>query len=133
MSFENIEQMKRWAMKDWANSWRGKLPTEIKDSAGNLIEFTEENMEDLKAQLAVNTFNNMIDTSALGIKESINENIRDIAQVIESSGGFNLDAWLNQDFSITLNNYSRLVGNSYGIVMNDFNDLTKFANELYGN
>ena len=132
MSFENVDEMKRWAMKDWANSWRGELPTEIKDSAGNLIEFTEENMQDLKAQLAINTFNNMIDVSALDIKESMNENIREIAQVIESSGGFNLDSWLSQDFTITLNNYSRLVGNSYGIEMNDFNDLTKFANELYG-
>ncbi len=132
MSFENVDEMKRWAMKDWANSWRGELPTEIKDSTGNLIEFTEENMEDLKAQLAINTFNDMIDASALGIKESMDENIKEIAQAIESSGGFNLDAWLNQDFSITLNNYSQLVGNSYGIEMNDFNDLTKFANELYG-
>jgi len=132
MSFENVDEMKRWAMKDWANSWRGELPTEIKDSTGNLIEFTEENMKDLKAQLAINTFNDMIDASALGIKESMDENIKEIAQAIESSGGFNLDAWLNQDFSITLNNYSQLVGNSYGIEMNDFNDLTKFANELYG-
>ena len=132
MSFENVDEMKRWAMKDWANSWRGELPTEIKDGAGNLIEFTEENMEDLKAQLAINTYSDMIDASALDIKESMSENIKEIAQVIESSGGFNLDAWLNQDFSITLDNYSRLVGNSYGIEMNDFNDLTKFTNELYG-
>ena len=37
MSFENVVKMKRWAMKDWANSWRGELPTEIKDSSGNLV------------------------------------------------------------------------------------------------
>jgi hypothetical protein len=132
MSFGNAEEMERWVMKDWANAWRGELPTEIKDSAGNLIEFTEENMEDLKAQLAINTFSNMIDTSTLEIKESMNENIKEIAQVIEASGGFNLDGWLNQDFTITLNNYSQLVGNSYGIEINDFKDLTKFANEIYG-
>ena len=119
-------------MKDWANAWRGELPNDIKDSAGNLIEFTEENMEDLKAQLAINTFSNMIDTSTLEIKESMNENIKEIAQVIEASGGFNLDGWLNQDFTITLNNYSQLVGNSYGIEINDFKDLTTFANEIYG-
>jgi hypothetical protein len=132
MSFGNIDEMNGWEVKDWANSWRGDLPSEIKDKAGNLIEFSEENMQDLKAQLAINTFSNMIDTSTLEIKESMNENIKEIAQVIESSGGFNLDAWLNQDFTLTLDNYSKLVGNSYGIEMNDFNDLTKFANELYG-
>ena len=124
--------MERWVMSDWANAWRGDLPTEVKDSAGNLIEFTEENIEDLKAQLAINTFSNMIDASTLEIKESMSENIKDIALAIDTSGGFNLDAWLNQDFTITLNNYSQLVGNAYGIEMNDFKDLTKFANEIYG-
>tara|TARA_Y100000310_G_scaffold2968_1_gene3946 strand:- start:30 stop:611 length:582 start_codon:yes stop_codon:yes gene_type:complete len=89
-------------------------------------------MQDLKAQLAINTYSSMLDEAALEIKESMNENISEIVQSIEASGGFNLDAWLNQDFTITLNNYSQLVGNSYGIEMNDFNDLTKFANELYG-
>ncbi len=115
MSFGNVDEMERWVMKDWANSWRGELPTEITDNAGNLIEFTEENMQDLKAQLAINTFGSMIDTSTLEIKESMNENIQEIAQAIEASGGFNVDAWLNQDFSITLDNYSQLVGNSVGI------------------
>jgi len=132
MSFGSVNEMERWVMSDWANAWRGDLPTEVKDSAGNLIEFTEENIEDLKAQLAINTFSNMIDASTLEIKESMNENIKDIALAIDTSGGFNLDAWLNQDFTITLNNYSQLVGNAYGIEMNDFKDLTKFANEIYG-
>ena len=74
----------------------------------NSVEFTEANMQDLKAQLAFNTFNGMIDTSAWEMKESMNESIKEIAQAIESSGGFNLDAWKNQDFSITLDNYTRL-------------------------
>jgi len=132
MSFGNIDEMNGWEVKDWANSWRGELPSDIKDNAGNLIEFTEENMQDLKAQLAINTFNGMIDTSASEIRESMNENIKEIAQAIEASGGFDVNAWLSQDFSISLNNYSRLVGNSYGIEMNDFNDLTVFANDMYG-
>ena len=112
MSFGNIDEMNGWEVKDWANAWRGELPSDIKDNAGNLVEFTEENMQDLKAQLSLNTFNGMIDTSALEIRESMNENIKEIAQAIESSGGFNLDAWLNQDFSITLDNYSRLIAES---------------------
>ena len=132
MSFGNVDEMERWVMKDWANSWRGELPSEIKDTAGNLIEFTEENLQDLKAQLAINTYSGMLDEAALDIKESMSENIQEIAEIVAASGGFDLDAWLNQDFTITLDNYSRLVGNSYGIEMNDFKDLTKFANELYG-
>ena len=88
-------------------------------------------MQDLKAQLAINTFSSMIDASTLEIKESMNENIKEIAQAIESSGGFNLDAWLNEDFSITLDNYSALVGNAWGMDINNFNDLTNWANEVY--
>ena len=131
MSFGNIDEMNGWETKDWANSWRVELPSEIKDNNGNLIEFTEENVQDLKAQLAINTFNGMIDTSALEIGKSMNENVKEIAQAIETSGGFNKDAWLNKDFSISLDNYSRLVGNSVGIEMNDFNDLTEYANVLF--
>jgi hypothetical protein len=108
MSFGNIDEMNGWEVKDWANSWRGELPSDIKDKSGNLIEFTEENIQDLKAQLALNTFDSMIDTSTLEIKESMNENVREIVQAIEASGGFDLDAWKNQDFSITLDNYIRL-------------------------
>ena len=130
MSFDTVDNMKRWVMKDWANSWKGELPTEIKDNSGNLIEFTEENIEDLKAQLAINSFSSMIDAPA--VKESVNESIKDIAQTISESGGFDLDGWLNQDFTVTLNNYSQLLGNSLGIDLNDFNDLTRAANEWYG-
>ena len=63
MTFDEVDNMKRWAMKDWASSWKGALPQEIKDTDGNLVEFTEENIEDVKAQLAMNTFNEMIDVT----------------------------------------------------------------------
>ena len=102
-----------------------------KSLLGEKNKLLKENMEDLKAQLAINTFSNMIDVSTLEIKESLNENIKEIAQAIESSGGFNLDAWLNEDFSITLDNYSALVGNAWGMDINNFNDLTNWANEIY--
>ena len=48
-----------------------------------------------------------------------------------TSGGFDLDGWLNKDFSMTLNSYSRLVGNTIGIEINHFSDLTEWANKYY--
>ena len=134
MSFDNIDNMKKWAMKDWANSWRGELPPEITDKSGNQIEFSAENIQDIKAQLAYNSFNSLIDPSSLkdSMSENINESIKEVINEISKSGGFNVDDFLNQDFSITLNNYSQLVGNSYGIELANFDDLTNVVNDLYG-
>ena len=104
-SFDGINNIKNWTTKDWANSWRGELPTDkFEDKTGNLIKLSQENIEDIKAQLALNNFSNMIDESSSEMNESMNE----IAQAIKETGGFNLDAWLNQDFSISLDNYVKL-------------------------
>ena len=134
MSFDDADSMKRWAMKDWANSWRGELPSEISDKSGNLIEFTTENIQDIKAQLAYNSFNTLIDSQSLkdAVNESIDDSIKDIVNEISKAGGFNIDDFLNQDFSITLDNYSQLVGSSFGIELNNFDDLTNVVNDLYG-
>ncbi len=134
MSFDHVDDMKRWVMKDWANSWRGELPSEIVDKSGNIIEFTTENIQDIKAQLAYNSFNNLIDTESLKntVQEDINESIKEIVNEISKDGGFNLDAFLSQDFTITLNNYSQLVGSSFGIELENFDDLTNVVNDLYG-
>ena len=131
MTFDDYDNMKRWASEDWAKSWRGDLPTEIKDIDGNLIEFTNENIQDIKAQLAIITFNEMVNLNS-ELKDSVNDSVKEIVQEIQASGGFDINAYLNQDFTITLDNYSKLVGNFYGIEINDFNDLTKFTNEVYG-
>ena len=132
MTFDDIDNMKNWASKDWAKSWKGKLPTEIKDTDGNIIEFSDENIEDLKAQLAMNTFNEMIDFDQAELQKSVNDSIKEIAQEIQSSGGFNINDFLDQDFSISLDNYSKLVGNDWGIEINNFSDLTRAVNEMEG-
>ena len=130
MSFDDVDNMKKWVMKDWANSWRGELPSEIVDKSGNVIEFTKENIHDIKAQLAYNTFNNLIDAESL--KNTVNEDIKEIINEISKDGGFNLDEFLNRDFTITLNNYSQLVGSSFGIEIENFDELTNVVNDLYG-
>ena len=134
MSFDTLDNMKRWAMKDWADSWRGELPDDIKDSSGNIIEFTDENIQDIKAQLAYNSFQSLIESPELkdSISETIDNSIQEIAKEIRESGAFNIDDWLSQDFSISLDNYSQLVGNSLGIELNNFDDLTRTVNDLYG-
>jgi len=132
MTFDKIENMKDWKIDDWAKSWRTELPKEVKDTDGNLIEFTKENMDDLKAQLAMNTFKDIIDFDPGNLDNSLSDKIKSISDQIAQSADFDLDKWLNEDISITLDNYSRLVGNDWGIEINDFAQLTTAVNELYG-
>ena len=132
MTFDDFDNMKKWASLDWAKSWKGKLPSKIKDTDGNIIEFTEENMNDLKAQLAINTFNEIVNFDQQELRRSINDNIKEIAKEIQTSGGFNINDYLNRDFSITLDNYSKLVGNDWGIEIDSFKDLTRAVNEING-
>jgi len=148
MSFGNLDKMENWNIKDWANSWRGDLPSnQFKDKTGNLIELSDDNIQDLKAQLARNEFQNIIDLKDINIGKDLNDNLDDIAKSVQENPGFNLDNWLNQDFSITLDNYTKIaaesiiseLGNSINqdtvnaIRQNaNFENLTKLVNLEYG-
>ena len=148
MSFGNLDKMENWNIKDWANSWRGDLPSnQFKDKTGNLIELSDDNIQDLKAQLARNEFQNIIDLKDINIGKDLNDNLDDIAKSVQENSGFNLDNWLNQDFSITLDNYTKIaaesiiseLGNSINqdtvnaIRQNaNFENLTKLVNLEYG-
>ena len=148
LAYQNLEEMEKWEIKDWANSWNGDLPVDnFKDKAGNLIELTSENIDDIKAQLARNEFQNLIEFNESDLSNEINQNLSDIAKSIQDNPSFNLDNWLNQDFSITLDNYTKIAAESiiseFGDsldqeTINDirananFENLTKLVNAEYG-
>ena len=148
IAYENLDKMEKWEIKDWANSWNGDLPVNnFIDKAGNLIELTSENIDDIKAQLARNEFQNLIEFNETDLGNEINQNLSDIAKSIQNNPSFNLDNWLNQDFSITLDNYTKIAAESiiskFGDsldqkTINDirananFENLTKLVNAEYG-
>jgi len=148
IAYQNLEEMENWEVKDWANSWKGDLPIDnFKDKSGNLIELTSENIDDIKAQLARNEFENLINFNKTDLNNEINQNLIDIAKSIQDNPSFNLENWLNQDFSITLDNYTKIasesiiseLGNSLDQeTINDirananFENLTKLVNAEYG-
>ena len=123
MSFTDVENMKGWTKNDWAKSWRGKLPNELQDSQGNLVTMSSENIDDLKAQLAINSFNEII-TNTIDIENEMN-------QKFEVYSEFNLNEFLIHDWSVSLDNYSKLVGKTYGIKIDNFANWVKFYNEEY--
>ena len=148
IAYQKLEEMENWEVKDWANSWKGDLPIDnFKDKSGNLIELTSENIDDIKAQLARNEFENLINFNKTDLNNEINQNLIDIAKSIQDNPSFNLENWLNQDFSITLDNYTKIasesiiseLGNSLDQeTINDirananFENLTKLVNAEYG-
>ena len=148
IAYQNLEEMENWEVKDWANSWKGDLPVDnFKDKAGNLIELTSENIDDIKAQLARNEFENLINFNETNLNNEINQNLIDIAKSVQDNPSFNLENWLNQDFSITLDNYTKIAAESiiseFGDsldqeTINDiranatFDNLTKLVNAEYG-
>jgi len=148
LAYQNLEEMEKWEIKDWANSWNGDLPVDnFKDKAGNLIELTSENIDDIKAQLARNEFQNLIEFNEADLSNEINQNLSDIAKSIQDNPSFNLDNWLNQDFSITLDNYTKIAAESIISEFGDsldqetinnirananFENLTKLVNAEYG-
>ena len=148
IAYQNLEEMENWEIKDWANSWNGDLPVDnFKDKSGNLIELTSENIDDIKAQLARNEFENLINFNETDLNNEINQNLIDIAKSVQDNPSFNLENWLNQDFSITLDNYTKIAAESiiseFGDsldqeTINDirananFENLTKLVNAEYG-
>jgi len=104
MNYETIDKMKAWEKSDWADSWKGSLPLNLNDSKGNLIDFSDQDIEDLKAQLALNNFNKLFDNNEIN---NLNFETQDIQNSIKDIQSTNISNLLNQDFSITLDNYSR--------------------------
>jgi len=148
IAYQNLEKMENWEVKDWANSWKGELPVNnFKDKSGNLIELTSENIDDIKAQLARSEFENLINFNETDLSNDINQNLIDIAKSVQDNPSFNLENWLNQDFSITLDNYTKIAAESIISELGDtldqktindirananFENLTKLVNAEYG-
>ena len=148
IAYQNLDEMENWKIKDWANSWKGGLPVDnFKDKSGNLIELTSENIDDIKAQLARNEFQNLLEFNETSLSNEINQNLVDIAKSVQNNPSFDLDNWLNQDFSITLDNYTKIAAESIITEFGDsldqetiddirananFDNLTKLVNAEYG-
>ena len=106
IDYKSFEEMKNWKKSDWANSWKGSIPLDLNDNKGNLIDFSDQDIEDLKAQLALNNFNNLFNNDEVN---NIDIQTRDIQNSIQDIQSTNISNLLNQDFSITLDNYSRIL------------------------
>jgi hypothetical protein len=119
-------EMKDWKLSDWANAWKNPIPKSIVDEAGIEITLSKDEIESIKAQLAMKNFKELIDL------EEFNNLIKTNSDNFSQIGN---DLTLNTqsfDFSFTLDDFARSFGDTYGIDINNYSDLTDLANAQHG-
>ena len=118
----SASKMKDWTISDWANAWKSPIPKTIIDEAGIEVSLSPDEIESIKAQLAMKNFKELLDLDLFSnLIQNETKNFDNIAE--------NLD--INSDtfgFSFTLDDFARSFGDTYGIDINNYSDLTDLAN-----
>ena len=105
---ESVDNMKRWARKDWANAWRTPIPEKIDDtSKGIMIDLSIDHYKDLLN---------------LDMAKELNDNVQDIQSSIDTSAF---------SFSYGLDNYAQFLGEYMNLDIKNYADLTALANATY--
>ena len=101
-------EMKDWKLSDWANAWKNPIPKSIVNEAGIEITLSEDEIESIKAQLAMKNFKELIDL------EEFNNLIKTNSDNFSQIGN---DLTLNTksfEFSFTLDDFARSFVDKYG-------------------
>ena len=116
--------MNKWVLSDWANAWKSPIPTKVKDAAGIEVNLSDDQIEEVKAQLAIQNFRELLDLE--DFKDVIsNESLDGIQETIsQASESFS--------FSFTLDDFAQALGDLRGLDINNYSDLTDLANAQYG-
>ena len=118
----SASKMKDWTLSDWANAWKSPIPKTIVDEAGIEVSLSSDEIESIKAQLAMKNFKELLDLESFSnLIQNETSNFDNIAQNLD----INSD---NFEFSFTLDDFARSFGDTYGIDINNYSDLTDLAN-----
>ncbi len=124
MQLASVEEMNKWALSDWANAWKSPIPTKVVDTTGIEVNLSDEQIEEVKAQLAMQNFREII-------------NIEDFKDVISDDSLSDIQTTVSQvtesfSFSFTLDDFAEALGDLRGLDINNYADLTDLANAQYG-
>ena len=122
----SASEMKDWKLSDWANAWKNPIPKSIVDDSGIEITLSEDEIESIKAQLAMKNFKELIDL------EEFNNLIKNNSDNFSQIG---VDLPLNTKtfkFSFTLDDFAKSFGDTYGLDINNYSELTDLANAQHG-
>ena len=120
LKLDNVEKMSLWARKDWAEAWQNPIPRKIEDNEqGIMIDLSEEDIESLKAQLAIDHFNTLFNQEFV---QNFSDDIKQIQNAV-TQNEFN--------FSYGLDDYAQFLGDVFNMDINNYADLTDLANATY--
>ena len=119
-------KMKDWKLSDWANAWKNPIPKTLINDAGIEISLSTEDMDSIKAQLAMKNFKEILDLDDFkDLIQNESNNFADIQKDLSlNSASFK--------FSFTLDDFARSFGDSYGLDIGNYSDLTDLANAQHG-
>ena len=124
MQLVSVQEMSKWALSDWANAWKNPIPTKVKDNSGIEVVLSDEQILEIKAQLAIQNFREILDIDDfkdIFSDDSISNITQTVSQVSQT---FNFD--------FTLDDFARAMGDLRGIDLNNYADLTDLANAQWG-
>jgi len=120
LKLDNFEKMTLWARKDWANAWQNPIPKKIDDKEqGIMIDLSEEDVESIKAQLAIDHFNSLFNQEFI---QNFSDDLKQIQNAV-TQNDFN--------FSYGLDDYAKFLGDVFNMDINNYADLTDLANATY--
>ena len=94
------EAMNRWVLSDWANAWKSPIPTKVQDAAGIEVNLSKQEIESVKAQLAMQNFQELVDVDQFKDLVENNSDLRDLQSLVNESAksiafSYTLDDWAN--------------------------------------
>ncbi len=119
-------QMKDWKLSDWANAWKNPIPKKVVNDAGIEISLSLNDIESVKAQLAMQNFKEMLNLDEFkDIMRDEANSFQEIAKELD----LNSETF---EFSFTLDDFAKSFGDIYGLDINNYSDLTNLANAQHG-
>ena len=117
----SASKMKNWKLSDWANAWKNPIPKTIINDAGIEISLSQKDMDSIKAQLAMKNFKEILNLDEFrDLIQNESGNFSDIQNDLNNSPSF--------EFSFTLDDFAKSFGNTYGMDISNYSDLTDLAN-----
>ena len=125
LKFDNLnlqlassKEMSRWALSDWANAWKSPIPKKVQ-KAGIEVSLSSDEIQSVKAQLAMQNFQEILNIDEFKNFFEDTSNFESLQDSIESSFA---------NFSFTLDDFAKALGDFRGLEINNYADLTALAN-----